>query len=262
MNRFATIINVTALFIAVLSSTPASAGPGDPFNGIDVSLIDKSTGSAIAYTGAVGPLVVTGLIDKSTGSAVAFQSTGITSLTPGLTEGQVGFRKEETYTATENLELDLTVTDPGTGVQFSALFSFTLPSAFTQELQLTSITNGGDTFNYDMEITQYDTQLPSILIGNLGTPGSNWTVDLTFMESAINASLGTGSLDILPGGDVTSAAIQLFRQLEITATNNGFSPFVSMIQADAPQNVDVIPEPASLVFVGLGVLALIRRRTH
>jgi PEP-CTERM motif-containing protein len=260
MNRFATIVNVTALFIAVLTSSTASAGIGDPFNGIDVSLIDKSTGSAVAYAGTVGPLVVTGLIDKSTGSAVAFQSTGITSLTPGLTEGQVGFRKEETYTATENLDIDLTVADPGTGVEFNASFSFTLPSDFSQELQLTSITNGGDTFNYDMEITQYDTQLPSILIGNLGTPGSNWTVALTFMESAANASLGTGVLDILAGGDETSAAIQLFRQMEVTVTNNASGPFTSMIQADAPQNVDVIPEPASIALVGLGSFVLIRRK--
>jgi len=41
--------NLVAICGIALFSTNTLAGPGDPFNGIDVSLIDKSTGSAVAF---------------------------------------------------------------------------------------------------------------------------------------------------------------------------------------------------------------------
>ncbi len=85
MNRYIKILFLCQF--AFISN--AFAGPGDPFNGIDVSLIDKSTGSAVAVDGNA-----TMLIDKSTGSAVmttnlqffgtAFIFHDMTLLGPGI----------------------------------------------------------------------------------------------------------------------------------------------------------------------------------
>lgn len=257
--------SMAAVFAIGLTSI-VRAAPGDPLNGIDISLIDKSTGRPTGiFAGGVGALEfsLTQQFDRGIGELgiTDFLNTGLESLTPSLNPVDVGYRQSETYSASENLELDLFVRDPATDAEFNASYTFVLDTVFGQTLELTSITDGGTTYHYDLEITQMDTVLPDLLIGNLGMPGANWTLSLALTQSTTSPSSGTGLNSLLPGGDeLTEVDFLVHRALEIQASNVTGEFYSAVLPIDMPRTTELVPDPATLALLAVGTLVLRPRR--
>ncbi len=259
---------VAVLFVAFLMVSETLAGAGNPLNGLDVSLIDKSNSTPTAFSGSSGGLNINVTMDGDQ-TISNFNNTGLSNLTPGLSPTDVGYTQGETYSVTNTTNFTLTVEDPNTGASFSVPYSFQLPSTFAQQAELTSVDSqsGQTSYDYDLAVSQFDSQVPTIAVGNLGTPGDMWSVGLTFSLSSVDPSTGTAVNTVFDaGGETTDIAYSLYSSLAVTTMNHGTPVATESFPASAPFSFSPVPEPSTALLMAMTIVVLVglgwrKRRT-
>lgn len=239
---------------AVPSITNAD-GTLTPFGGFDWASGSAAWTSGLAASTAVG----TNFTIKYAGWAVALSQTGSGSLTtPGLDSNPNGVADAgKTYEYTQWTSLNATITSNAGGVLVYAItggtfdiYYDTTPDANAPAGAWTGFLDGTNIISGTYGAGQIGAFIGALGTNSLGLIGTVTSTNLAFVNPALAGTSISTTLQLFPATQTNFSAPTSVQGIGIDAVNE------ALFQADANQTFTTVPEPASLLIVGVALAGL------